>query len=338
MSSTMEIKQQNVDRIREALRIEGCGTKAEISKATGLSIATCNNLLNEMLEDNEILFADQAESQGGRRANRFVYNKNYRHVLAVYMKSVNNVRMVGYVIADAFGDTIESEVLHPDWIDCDYLLGVLTDLLSRDSLIKTVAVAIPGNVYQGVIERCDLRSLENKNLQAMLEERLKVSVLIENDMNFIAYGTAQSYAKSQHYSLVAVDFPANDPVGAGIVIDGKIYKGFSLFAGELSYALQECGIPRSLQAIIGMDKSSLVQMVIKTLVMIICMLDPDSIVLMCEELTDDDVVAVVDYIKKSVGANHIPEIVLSREFFETCNTGMICASLNSLKYQFQLTL
>lgn len=337
MSSTMEIKQQNLDCIRDAIQSEGSGTKAGLARSTGLSVATCNNLLNEMLRNGELLQIEQEESQGGRKANRFIYNKDYQHILGVYLKEVNDVRHVGYTIANALGEIIEQEVLHPESIDGVYLSDLLEEILIRDTLICSVAIGVPGNVYQGVVERCDIHSLEGLNLQTMLEDRLRINVIVENDMNFIAYGAYWKVGR-QDRCLIAIDFPIDDCCGAGIVINGKIYNGFSRFAGELSYALEEEGFPRAQQPAGKLDKTGFFKIVVKSIMMVICVLNPNCIVLTCECLNEDDLQAIQDYCKKFVSEHHIPEIKLSREFYDFCVVGLIRANLNSLKYQFQLTV
>lgn len=337
MSSTMEIKLQNLDSIRDAIRLEGSGTKAGLSKSTGLSVATCNNLLNEMFERGELLQVDQDESQGGRKASRFIYNKNYYHVLGIYVKIVQGMRNVGYTIANAIGDIIEQEVLHPDWIDCDYLCDLFQQRLARDPLIRSAALAIPGNVYQGKVEYCDIHSLEGLDLQTILEQQLNISVIVENDMNMIAYGAYWTNHKNEN-CLVAVDFPVDDCVGSGIVIDGKIYKGATLFAGELSFALEENGIPRAKQPACKLGKSELFKILAKSVMMLTCVLNPNCIVLMCEVMEEDDLVMIRDYCKKFISEYHIPRLVLSRGYYDFCVSGMTRATLNSLRYQFKLTV
>lgn len=337
MSSTMEIKLQNLDSIRDAIRLAGSGTKAGLSKSTGLSVATCNNLLNEMFEQGELLQVDQDESQGGRKASRFIYNKDYYHVLGIYVKIVQGVRNVGYSIANALGDIIEQEVLHPDWIDCEYLSNLFEQRLARDPLIHSAALAIPGNVYQGRVEYCDIHSLEGLDLQAVLGKKLNINVIVENDMNMIAYG-AYWADRCRENCLVAMDFPVDDAVGSGIVIDGKIYKGATRFAGELAFALEEEGIPRTQQPVSKLSKSELFKILVKSVMMVTCVLNPDRIVLMCEALNEDDLPMIRDYCKKFVSEYHIPQIVLSRSFYDFCTAGMIRATLNSLRYQFRLTV
>ena len=335
MSSTIEIKRQNLDSIRTAIQEQGVTTKAMLSQLTGLSVATCNNLLNEMFNAGELLSVDQEASQGGRKALRYTYNKDYFHVLTLQIKSVEQLGYVRYSVADALGQCVEEETLHPQNIDSGYLIDYLSLILRKEPLIRAVAVAVPGIVVNGEITQCDIAALEGVKLQALLEESLGVPVIVENDMNFIAYGVYCDLGLEEQ-SLIVIDFPMNDPAGSGIVIDGKIYKGAHMFAGELAYALSEGGIPRETQHASGMERGDLVQMVVKAVVMASCVLDPGKIVLMCERLDEQTLEEVRTACKKYITYGPVPSLSLRRDYYDCCSMGMNCAVLNSMRYNFQL--
>lgn len=335
MSSTIEIKRQNLDSIRTAIQEQGVTTKAMLSQLTGLSVATCNNLLNEMFNAGELLSVDQEESQGGRKAFRYTYNKDYFHVLTLQIKCVDRLGYVHYTVADALGQCVEEDTLHPQSIDAGYLIDYLSLILRKEPLIRAVAVAVPGIVVNGAITQCDIATLEGVDLQTQLEEALGVPVIVENDMNFIAYGVYCDLGL-EGQSLVVIDFPMDDPIGSGIVIDGKIYKGTHMFAGELAYALGEGGIPRETQPAARKSRDELIRMVVKTVVMISCVLDPGKIVLMCERLDEQTLEEVRTVCKKYITYGPVPPLSLRRDYYDCCSTGMNRAVINSMRYNFQL--
>lgn len=336
MGSTMELKQLNMEIIRKAIQTEVSCTKASLSRVTGLSLATCNNFLNEMLDNGELAIK-QVKSEGGRPACQFVYNKNYRHVFCVHVKVVSSVPHVHYAIANAIGEIIEQNTLYPNSITLDYLQDLLQQMVTRDPLIDVVGISVPGNVYEGVIERCDISFLQGLDIRTAIEQRQNVKVIVENDMNFVAYGY---YCESDqiNQNLAAIDFPISDPVGAGIIIGGKIYNGYSRFAGELSYALAAIGIDRAHQSAALLEKSVLLNLVAKSILMIACVLDPSCIVLTSENITEEELNGVKDYCEQFVGKSHIPKIVLRQDFSQLCINGIVHATLNSIQYQHQFQL
>lgn len=85
VSSTPEVRQLNRERIRRELHVRKTCTKAEMAAWTGLSVSTCNTILNEMRADGEIIRTSQEDGYVGRPASRFEYNADYLHVLVVYV-------------------------------------------------------------------------------------------------------------------------------------------------------------------------------------------------------------------------------------------------------------
>ncbi len=70
-------------------------------------------------------------------------------------------------------------------------------------------------------------------VKKILENKLGVTVKIENDANVAALGEAWSGAGRGIRHLVC--FTLGTGVGGGIIIDNQIYQGFSGFAGELGH-------------------------------------------------------------------------------------------------------
>lgn len=67
-NSIIKIKQQNILQIKRALIALGSATKPEIAKHTGLTVATCGNLLNEMAKSGDAVAENLRFSNGGRPA------------------------------------------------------------------------------------------------------------------------------------------------------------------------------------------------------------------------------------------------------------------------------
>ena len=76
-------------------------------------------------------------------------------------------------------------------------------------------------------------------LKAMLEEKLKKSVNIENDANCAALGEIKFGAAKGCINAILLTLGTG--VGGGIIIDGKIYKGATGVGGELGHMIVEVG-------------------------------------------------------------------------------------------------
>lgn len=83
MQGTSRLKALNQQAIlRFLLRFEGA-TKSGIAQATGLSVAACTALLDEMIADGRVRELEHAAPRGGRPARRFALDAEREHLLAL---------------------------------------------------------------------------------------------------------------------------------------------------------------------------------------------------------------------------------------------------------------
>jgi glucokinase len=106
--------------------------------------------------------------------------------------------------------------------------------------IKCAGVGIAGltDSTKGILlQSPNLKSFSNVNLKKLLENRFKLPVHIENDVNCGALGEFY-YGCGKKYST-GVALYIGTGIGGAIVIDKKLYKGSKGFAGELGHVVIE---------------------------------------------------------------------------------------------------
>ncbi|MEF2969173.1 ROK family glucokinase [Paenibacillus sp. M1] len=89
------------------------------------------------------------------------------------------------------------------------------------------------NVREGIIILAPNVGLKDFHIREILEQRLGKPVKIDNDANVAALGEAWGGAGKGVDNCVC--YTLGTGVGGGIIIDGKIYQGFSGMAGELGH-------------------------------------------------------------------------------------------------------
>ena len=122
-------------------------------------------------------------------------------------------------------------------------MAVVNAGISYDE-ITSVGVGTPGSVNKdtGAIEFSNNLKFHNVPAKAMLEERLKKPVYLENDANAAALGEAVAGSGHGVKNFVAVTLGTG--VGSGIIIDGKIYRGSNFCGGEMGHmVINVDGIP-----------------------------------------------------------------------------------------------
>lgn len=115
--------------------------------------------------------------------------------------------------------------------------------------IDCVGIGVPGavNPKTGIIEYSANLFFHNWDIVKMMEERLNKKILIENDANAAAYG--EFLAGSAKGAKNAIAITLGTGVGAGIIIDGKIYSGSNFAGAEMGHMVivkdgKECACGR----------------------------------------------------------------------------------------------
>jgi glucokinase len=160
-----------------------------------------------------------------------------------------------YVGVDLGGTTLKGalvsasgEIVHEAPIDTGHkgagesfsrLLSVVNELCRRGKdggRVTGIGIGVPGLVNRktGRIEVLpSLPELSTIDVASAISEKTGVPVVIDNDANAAAYGELQVGAARGRRDVFYVSLGAG--IGAGIIIDGKIYRGATGFAGEFGH-------------------------------------------------------------------------------------------------------
>lgn len=294
MTSTREmtgkptlIKEVNIGLIKDALSRMGQATRVELSKKTGISQPTVNVLMKELTEKGEVLCLGNANSTGGRRAEVYTLNGKRYHIVSVIVRK----DALEYCIFDLqLQKEVQRQIPREEKVTyTEQLVSLLREIIRKTPDVRAVSVGVPGAVSAKgeVFAIPQIPEWEQFALQSHLEEECATQVKVINDINAIAIG----YLASE---MLSVSFRQEDgsrhPVrnliylhiegtglGAGIIIDGKLYPGCSSFAGEVGF--MQIGEASMEQLLMGADEAQRAGALSKVLINMICVLNPEKVVL-----------------------------------------------------------
>lgn len=119
-----------------------------------------------------------------------------------------------------------------------------SDLSLKD--IRGIGIGAPGAVdaAEGRVIFAPNLSWKNVGLKQELERELSVPVFVENDCKLHTLGVYDAELQSKPQQVIGVFLGTG--IGAGIVIDGKLFRGFNGAAGEIGHMVidvdgPECG-------------------------------------------------------------------------------------------------
>ncbi|MET9607783.1 ROK family transcriptional regulator [Streptomyces sp. NPDC006512] len=244
--SQSSLHRANLERVVRAVRLAGSLTQAEIARATGLSAATVSNIVRELKEAGTVEVTDT--SAGGRRARSVSLSGDAGIVIGVDFGHTHLRVAVGNLAHQVLAEESEPLDVDASWVEgfdrAEALVGRLIEGIGvgRDKVIG-VGLGVPGpiDVESGTLgSTAILPGWAGINPRQELSQRLGVPVYVDNDANLgalgeLVWGSGRG-VKDLAYIKVA------SGVGAGLVINGQIYRGPGGTAGEIGHiTLDESG-------------------------------------------------------------------------------------------------
>ena len=110
--------------------------------------------------------------------------------------------------------------------------------------VRAIGIGAPGAIRpeSGEVIFAPNLEWEDAPLKKALEKQLSVPVFVENDCNSCALGVYEMELKGKPKSMLGIFLGTG--IGGGILLDGRIYRGFNGTAGELGHMVLEVGGPK----------------------------------------------------------------------------------------------
>jgi len=244
--SQSSLHRANLERVVRAVRLAGSLTQAEIARSTGLSAATVSNIVHELRDNGTVQVTPT--SSGGRRARSVALSGDAGIVVGVDFGHSHLRVAVGNLAHQVLAE--QSEPIDVDasastgFDRAEQLVGRLVESTGiGPEKVLGVGLGVPGpiDVETGALgSTAILPGWIGVNPRQEMSDRLGVPVQVDNDANLGALGElvwgGGRGVKDLAYIKVA------SGVGAGLVIDGRIYRGPGGTAGEIGHiTLDESG-------------------------------------------------------------------------------------------------
>ncbi|CAL9565499.1 ROK family transcriptional regulator [Streptomyces sp. enrichment culture] len=244
--SQTSLHRANLERVVRAVRMAGSLTQAEIARSTGLSAATVSNIVRELKDSGTVEVTPT--SAGGRRARSVSLSGDAGIVIGVDFGHTHLRVAVGNLAHQVLAE--ESEPLDVDASSAegfDRAEQLVKRLIGATGIgpekVIGVGLGVPGpiDVSSGTLGSTSiLPGWSGINPSQELSARLGVPVYVDNDANLGALGEMVWGAGRGVRDLAYIKVASG--VGAGLVIDGQIYRGPGGTAGEIGHiTLDESG-------------------------------------------------------------------------------------------------
>jgi predicted NBD/HSP70 family sugar kinase len=239
--NTAEIRDLNKKAIIEYLRKTVSATKKDVAQNLNQSFATTSNLCNQLIEEGFIAKESSQNSSGGRIPELFMINgevkfscglnltqRGFFELAVLNLKNKNiSKRKVLIKDSDVFETITEKikielfDIMTVKNIPIDNLLGM--------------GVAVPGiyDVKEDILITENFPVYDGQNIRSLLTTLLNIPVYIDNDSNLLALAASRNL-NSEKDNLNLIYLFMLEGLGAGIITEGQLLRGYRGFAAEIS--------------------------------------------------------------------------------------------------------
>lgn len=243
------MKSLNRTLILNIIRRDGPISRAEIAKQAKLTPPTVTNIVHELLESQLVKEREMGVSTGGRKPILLTINAESFYVIGVDV----GIRQLRVVIAD-LNATITNKIEEPipDGIGKKEFVKLLIDqvdgIIQHANLTKEKIIGIGIGMHgvvdatEGVALYAPNFDLKNIPIKTTLEKEFQLPVKVENDAKALALGENWFGYGVNVQNMVCLNI--GNGIGAGIIIDDKLFNGKNGIAGEIGHTAIELNGPK----------------------------------------------------------------------------------------------
>ncbi|MCM1988369.1 ROK family transcriptional regulator [Oceanirhabdus seepicola] len=234
------IKKINTNSILKTIRERGPISRADISKIVALNPATVSSNVSDLLDKKIIREVGIGESSGGRKPILLELNSSENYIIGVDM----GIKKVTTALVDINGNVINKVILQfSEEKDFDSIGETLKESIYKvvegydDNFQKTIGI---GMGIHGLVESENGISIyapafnwHDINIVDIFQKEFNKTVIIENDTRAMALGEKWFGATKDSKNFILLNIGTG--IGAGIYLNGDLYKGNNFGAGEIGH-------------------------------------------------------------------------------------------------------
>ncbi len=220
--------------------------RAQISKELRISAPAVSRSINHLIQAGYVVEKERSTTASGKKAARLVVNSDTGVVIGVDLIK----ERIRIAVSDFMGRLIQvsegtrfsekSDAIEAISDDIDRILagqgkGRQAGCWARK--LKAICIGIPAVVFNKSSERVGTslyKNLENVDLSQLLSKRYRVPVFVENIVRLSALAEKHYGIAREQRDIVFIEI--SNGVGAGILIDGQLFRGSLGSAGEIGFS------------------------------------------------------------------------------------------------------
>ena len=239
----METRSINAGLVLKTIEENGSISRADIGKVIGLTPPTVSDIVKDLIERDIVQEIGKGDSSGGKKPILLKVNSKAVYMIAIDLGGENGIRValmdLSYnIVQEKFG-LKKIEFLNSQKLK-SALSIILKDFIKEVDIprekISNICIGVPG-IIDFKSKKVTVAPYLNWeiSLDDLALREMGIPIIIENDVNLMALGEKTKGIAQKINNFIFVG--ERNGIGAGIIINGKLYKGANNAAGEVGYLL-----------------------------------------------------------------------------------------------------
>jgi glucokinase-like ROK family protein len=240
-----QMRQVNRSAILELIRQHSPLARSEISRWLELSLPTVIRIVDELIADDLVRSTGETAGEAGRPRELLEFNKSGGAVIGIDLGGTKLYGALANIGGEILGEVTKHQ--HASSGEESYklveeMVQTLLELAGeKEQRLLGIAVGAPGvtHIRSGQVEWAPSLDWRDFPLKQRLSDSFQLPVAIDNDVNLAVLGEQWFGVGRGVNNLLLLAIGTG--MGAGLIIDGVIYRGHNEAAGEVGYFLPEIG-------------------------------------------------------------------------------------------------
>src|SRR5512136_2000339 len=241
--TAQDMRSINRSAILETIRREGPVSRNAIAERLDVSLPTVMRVADDLIKEDLVRPQGSTQWTGGRRRALLEFNPEGQVVIGI---DLGGTKMFG-ATADVAGNILDEVDIDRCGTSGDENFQQLTKLIDtllanpkiQGRRIRGIGVGAPGVTrhIEGIVTWAYSLKWHDYPVKAKLVERYNLPIAVDNDVNFAALGELWFGAEQNVPNMVFITIGSG--IGAGIIIDGVLYRGSHEASGEIGNMLPD---------------------------------------------------------------------------------------------------
>lgn len=210
-------------------------SRSQLAAAMGIAPSTVGIRVASLLAEGLLQEVGTEPSQGGRPARKLILNDDAGRLFTVDLGG-GHARIGRHSMS---GELLDATTISANLADGpEITLAAVGDALAEfagSTRVRAIGIGLPGpvDIAAGIVQLPSrMPGWPGLRVGETFEKRFGVPVMIDNDANLAALGEHHAHFGRDHHSIT---IKAGTAVGSGIIVNGKVYRGATFDAGDITH-------------------------------------------------------------------------------------------------------